>query len=55
MKLKFLKKFFRRRKPLEQGGAILDRVISQSTSAATTCLLYKLANYKRGDTGVFFT
>lgn len=29
-------------------GEILDQVISQSSSSANKCLLYKLANYKRG-------
>lgn len=39
----------RKRKPTAQPGEILDQVISQSTaSAAKTCALYRLANYKRG-------
>lgn len=38
----------RKKKKIPQGGAILDQVISQSSSAENKCLLYKLANYKRG-------
>lgn len=30
-----------------QGGSILDRVISQASNQ-DQCLLYKLANYKKG-------
>lgn len=38
----------RKRRHTAQPGEILDQVISESTSAATNCLLYRLANYKRG-------
>uniref|UniRef100_A0A182VM45 Ion transport domain-containing protein n=1 Tax=Anopheles merus TaxID=30066 RepID=A0A182VM45_ANOME len=38
----------RKKRKLPQGGAILDQVISQSASASNQCLLYKMANYKRG-------
>ncbi|XP_058128010.1 uncharacterized protein LOC131290720 [Anopheles ziemanni] len=38
----------RKKRKIPQGGAILDQVISQSASASNQCLLYKMANYKRG-------
>ena len=38
----------RKRKPEPKPGEILDQVISQSSSSANKCLLYKLADYKRG-------
>lgn len=50
-KLSFIKMFFkvcRKKKHEAKPGEILDQVISQSSSAANKCLLYKLANYKRG-------
>lgn len=42
-------KAFRKKKHAPQGGAILDQVISESCSAANKILLYKLANYKLGE------
>ncbi|XP_055713995.1 uncharacterized protein LOC129808214 [Phlebotomus papatasi] len=44
--MKFTWKPCRKKKPEPNPGAILDQVISQSSSSA--CLLYKLADYKRG-------
>ncbi|XP_037029755.1 uncharacterized protein LOC119069730 [Bradysia coprophila] len=41
-------KFCRKKKHETKPGEILDQVISQSSSTANQCLLYKLANYKRG-------
>uniref|UniRef100_A0A182YCS3 Ion transport domain-containing protein n=1 Tax=Anopheles stephensi TaxID=30069 RepID=A0A182YCS3_ANOST len=41
-------RFCRKKRKIPQGGAILDQVISQSASASNQCLLYKMANYKRG-------
>uniref|UniRef100_A0A182Q619 Ion transport domain-containing protein n=1 Tax=Anopheles farauti TaxID=69004 RepID=A0A182Q619_9DIPT len=41
-------RFCRKKRKMPQGGAILDQVISQSASASNQCLLYKMANYKRG-------
>lgn len=38
----------RKKKHETKPGEILDQVISQSSSSANKCLLYKLANYKRG-------
>lgn len=38
----------RKKKHEAKPGEILDQVISQSSSIANKCLLYKLANYKRG-------
>ncbi|XP_021695000.1 uncharacterized protein LOC5571743 [Aedes aegypti] len=38
----------RKKRKVPQGGAILDQVISQSANASNQCLLYKMANYKRG-------
>ncbi|XP_058444358.1 uncharacterized protein LOC131426000 [Malaya genurostris] len=38
----------RKKRNIPQGGAILDQVISQSANASNQCLLYKMANYKRG-------
>ncbi|XP_055524196.1 uncharacterized protein LOC129717931 [Wyeomyia smithii] len=38
----------RKKRKIPQGGAILDQVISQSANASNQCLLYKMANYKRG-------
>ncbi|XP_017777192.1 PREDICTED: uncharacterized protein LOC108563119 [Nicrophorus vespilloides] len=37
----------RKKRKIQQGGSILDRVISQSSNQ-DQCLLYKLANYKKG-------
>lgn len=37
----------RRKRKIIQGGSILDRVISQASNQ-DQCLLYKLANYKKG-------
>ncbi|XP_055617928.1 uncharacterized protein LOC129763150 isoform X2 [Toxorhynchites rutilus septentrionalis] len=42
------RRMFRKKKNIPQGGAILDQVISQSANASNQCLLYKMANYKRG-------
>ena len=42
-------KFCRKKKHETKPGEILDQVISQSSSNANKCLLYKLANYKRGN------
>ncbi|XP_030381037.1 uncharacterized protein LOC115628914 [Scaptodrosophila lebanonensis] len=44
----FLKKCLRKKAPEMKPGAILDAVISQSSATACKCLLYKLADYKRG-------
>lgn len=41
-------KVCRKKKHEAKPGEILDQVISQSSSMANKCLLYKLANYKRG-------
>ncbi|XP_055912069.1 uncharacterized protein LOC129946068 [Eupeodes corollae] len=41
-------KCFRKKEPEMKPGAILDQVISQSSATANRCLLYKLADYKRG-------
>lgn len=41
-------KICRKKKHEAKPGEILDQVISQSSSNANKCLLYKLANYKRG-------
>ncbi|XP_031621236.1 transient receptor potential cation channel subfamily V member 4 isoform X2 [Contarinia nasturtii] len=41
-------KVCRKKKHEAKPGEILDQVISQSSSIANKCLLYKLANYKRG-------
>lgn len=41
-------KVCRKKKHEARPGEILDQVISQSSSIANKCLLYKLANYKRG-------
>ncbi|XP_053678362.1 uncharacterized protein LOC128728743 [Anopheles nili] len=41
-------RFCRKKRKMPQGGAILDQVISQSASDSNQCLLYKMANYKRG-------
>ncbi|XP_058063684.1 uncharacterized protein LOC131213624 [Anopheles bellator] len=41
-------RYCRKKRKTPQGGAILDQVISQSASASNQCLLYKMANYKRG-------
>lgn len=38
----------RKKKHEPKPGEILDQVISQSSASASKCLLYKLANYKRG-------
>ncbi|XP_017098766.2 uncharacterized protein iav [Drosophila bipectinata] len=47
--MKFLlKKCLRKKAPEMKPGAILDAVISQSSATACKCLLYKLADYKRG-------
>ncbi|XP_017477011.1 PREDICTED: uncharacterized protein LOC108367006 [Rhagoletis zephyria] len=47
--MKFFLKRCLRKKPEEmKPGAILDAVISQSSPTANKCLLYKLADYKRG-------
>ncbi|ALC48690.1 iav [Drosophila busckii] len=47
--MKFLlKKCLRKKTPEMKPGAILDAVISQSNATACKCLLYKLADYKRG-------
>ncbi|XP_030567527.1 uncharacterized protein LOC115767402 [Drosophila novamexicana] len=47
--MKFLlKKCLRKKAPEMKPGAILDAVISQSSATACRCLLYKLADYKRG-------
>ncbi|XP_034490882.1 uncharacterized protein LOC117794351 [Drosophila innubila] len=47
--MKFLlKKCLRKKAPEMKPGAILDAVISQSSASACKCLLYKLADYKRG-------
>ncbi|XP_067635994.1 uncharacterized protein iav [Eurosta solidaginis] len=47
--MKFFLKRYLRKKPEEmKPGAILDAVISQSSPTANKCLLYKLADYKRG-------
>lgn len=46
MKLFF--KAFQKKKQESRPGEILDQVISQSSSMANKCLLYKIANYKRG-------
>ncbi|XP_068157294.1 LOW QUALITY PROTEIN: uncharacterized protein iav [Drosophila tropicalis] len=43
-----LKKCLRKKAPEMKPGAILDAVISQSSATACKCLLYKLADYKRG-------
>ncbi|XP_049532157.1 uncharacterized protein LOC125949289 [Anopheles darlingi] len=43
-----LLRYCRKKRKTPQGGAILDQVISQSASASNQCLLYKMANYKRG-------
>lgn len=43
-----LLKICRKKKHETKPGEILDQVISQSSSSANKCLLYKLANYKRG-------
>lgn len=37
----------KRKRKIVQGGSILDRVISQASNQ-DQCLLYKLANYKKG-------
>jgi len=48
--MKFLlKKCLRKKAPEMKPGAILDAVISQSSATACKCLLYKLADYKRGE------
>nr|XP_036232016.1 uncharacterized protein LOC106625964 [Bactrocera oleae] len=44
----FLKKCLRKKPEEMKPGAILDAVISQSSPTANKCLLYKLADYKRG-------
>ncbi|XP_037824937.1 uncharacterized protein LOC119613071 [Lucilia sericata] len=44
----FLKKCLRKKPQEMKPGAILDAVISQSSATANKCLLYKLADYKRG-------
>lgn len=49
--MKFTWKPCRKKKPEPNPGAILDQVISQSSSSA--CLLYKLADYKRGKLSFF--
>lgn len=41
-------KICRKKRHETKPGEILDQVISQSSSIANKCLLYKLANYKRG-------
>ncbi|XP_017492879.1 PREDICTED: transient receptor potential cation channel subfamily V member 5, partial [Rhagoletis zephyria] len=47
--MKFFLKRCLHKKPEEmKPGAILDAVISQSSPTANKCLLYKLADYKRG-------
>lgn len=46
--VKMLFKTCRKKKHETKPGEILDQVISQSSSSANKCLLYKLANYKRG-------
>lgn len=38
----------KRYKKIEQAGSVLDRVISQASNE-DQCLLYKLANYKKGN------
>lgn len=43
------KRCCRKRKQETKPGEILDKVISQSSSSASKCILYKLANYKRGN------
>lgn len=37
----------KKKRKVLQGGSILDRVISQASNQ-DQCLLYKLANYKKG-------
>lgn len=49
LQLKMLFKACRKKKHEAKPGEILDQVISQSSSIANRCLLYKLANYKRGE------
>uniref|UniRef100_A0A1I8MW96 Ion transport domain-containing protein n=1 Tax=Musca domestica TaxID=7370 RepID=A0A1I8MW96_MUSDO len=44
----FMKKCLRKKPQELKPGAILDAVISQSSATASKCLLYKLADYKRG-------
>uniref|UniRef100_A0A1B0BB69 Ion transport domain-containing protein n=1 Tax=Glossina palpalis gambiensis TaxID=67801 RepID=A0A1B0BB69_9MUSC len=44
----FLKKCLRKRPQEMKPGAILDAVISQSSATTNKCLLYKLADFKRG-------
>lgn len=48
LKCNELLKICRKKKHETKPGEILDQVISQSSSSANKCLLYKLANYKRG-------
>lgn len=47
--MKFLFSACRKKKHETKPGEILDQVISQSSASANKCLLYKLANYKRGE------
>lgn len=51
---KMLFKVCHKKKHEAKPGEILDQVISQSSSNANKCLLYKLANYKRGEYRVKF-
>ncbi|XP_013102765.2 transient receptor potential cation channel subfamily V member 1 [Stomoxys calcitrans] len=44
----FMKKCLRKKPQEMKPGAILDAVISQSSATASKCLLYKLADFKRG-------